>query len=513
LVEALPAPLREQAAEAMLRRAGTPGPAAEHVLQHLVGVWSDVDPHARSRIAVIAKGADDFYARQYRQFLNGTMGAFAATATQALIGAGGRPGSGGAWRLRAAYGALVEGHPDRPPILVLNPGAVAIAISVPRALIEGDAVGFSDWIAGRGAMPLAVTTAVDGRPTSARLPGTRARERANIGSVLETVDAAIRGGHLAVLALNPTDPDAMGLHITLYGLAGCDATTLQAEYGLPPEEIGTMVAAADREQQELVFLVGGTEEIFTQCSQNLFVKRAAVAGDPVATPTWDPTRPLAELIGAQFELFQTTSSAKGVPGCSPRNGDLGSVAAVVARDGHDVLLIPYHPGNFIHGHAAKLWTNPHGSIFVSDDHHYLRRVALRGPSQVLTPEAAELQYPKIVAAEIARTADAPGSRQPAYWFEQVVHEIVIESDPVGRMSLGEGRETCTISAAGKGRHGKKPAYFAADSLAAYDQELQHHREAAGRPTDPSGEQHRLWLADSAEQFVARREHLRGVQEG
>lgn len=510
LVGALPSALREQTAEAVLRRPGVPGPAAEHAFQHLVGAWSESDSRARSRIAVIAKGADDFYARQYRQFLNETMGAFAATATHAVLGAGGRPGSSGRRRGRAAYGAVVEGREGLLPILVLSGGAVAVVVAVPRVLSHDNVEGFHRWISQRGVMPPAIAAAVAGRLTPARQPATSAIERSNIGSVLAVMDAALSGERLAILALHPTDPDAMGLHITLYGVAGCDATTLKTEYGLPPEALTAMVAAADLEGEDLVFLVGGTEEIFTQCSQNLFAKRA-VEGDPAPPASrWDPTMPLADLIGAQFELFQVTVAANGLPGCSPRNGDLGSVAVVVSRDDRDVLLIPYHPGNFIHGHAAKLWTNPHGAILVNDDHCYQRRVVLCGPARILSPSAAHRLYPDIVAAEIARTADAPGSRQPAYWFEQQVGEIVIESDTVTRMTLDENRATCTISAAGKGKHGKKPAYFDADSLASYDRELQHHREAAGRPIDPSGDEHRLWLAAAAERFEERREHLRRV---
>ncbi|MCX6460349.1 MAG: hypothetical protein NTZ03_08555 [Actinobacteria bacterium] len=85
-VAALPPGEREQAAEQLLRRPGVPGPATEHALQHLVGVWNDSGDG--KRVDVIAKGATDFYAKQYRQYLNATMGAFAATATCALIGSG-----------------------------------------------------------------------------------------------------------------------------------------------------------------------------------------------------------------------------------------------------------------------------------------------------------------------------------------------------------------------------------------------------------------------------------------
>jgi hypothetical protein len=212
-------------------------------------------------------------------------------------------------------------------------------------------------------------------------------------------------------------------------------------------------------------------------------------------------------------MLQVTVSSTGLPGGSPRNGDAGSVAYVVERDGREVLLVPYHPGNFIHGHAAKLWSNPDGAMVIRDDHHHLRTVILHGPARVLDPGTAARRHGAIVDAEVARTASAPGDRRPAYWFEQEVARIVVETDPIPPMVLDPGRATCTISAAGQGRHGKKPTYFDAGSLDGYDMALQHHREAEGRPVDPTGAAHRAWVSASADQFEARRAHLRAVADG
>jgi hypothetical protein len=81
--------LREAAAELWLRRKGAPGPASEHVFQYqLSGRTRESDAHAHR--ATVAKGADMFYERQYRQYLNATMGVFAMTAKLALLGCGGR---------------------------------------------------------------------------------------------------------------------------------------------------------------------------------------------------------------------------------------------------------------------------------------------------------------------------------------------------------------------------------------------------------------------------------------
>lgn len=511
LIDALPTSVREPAAEAFLRRPGTPGPAAEHVLQHLVGTWTPSAAGKRSKVEVIAQGADDFYARQYRQRLNATMGAFAATASHALLGAGTTPHGSPTRRRRTARAAVVGGRPTIAPVLVLDERSVAIAIPVPRELVDGSGPAFDRWLAGAGPLPPGLRRAIDGRTVATRTRRSVGVERSSVGSALEVADAAIATGRLAVLALHPTDPDAMGLHITLYGVVGRDAAALAAEHGLGSGALTEMVDAAGSDGDALIFLVGATEEVFTQCSQNLFVKRPAGAAAPGRPEvTWSPSDPLADLVGTQFELLQVTVSSMGLPGGSPRNGDVGSVAYVIERDEREVLLIPYHPGNFIHGHAAKLWSNPNGAIVIRDDHRHLRTVILHGPARVLDPVAAARQHGTIVSAEIARTASAPGDRRPAYWFEQQVARIVVQTDPVPAMILDPGRATCTISAAGQGRHGKKPAYFDAGSLEAYDPTLQHHREAEGRPVDPTGTAHRAWVTASAAQLDARRTHLRTV---
>jgi hypothetical protein len=74
---------REAAAERWFRRAGVPGPANEHVFQYLLSKRTRGD----------TKGADLFYERQYRQYMNPTMGAYAATAALALLGCGGKHGA------------------------------------------------------------------------------------------------------------------------------------------------------------------------------------------------------------------------------------------------------------------------------------------------------------------------------------------------------------------------------------------------------------------------------------
>jgi hypothetical protein len=463
-------------------------------MQHIVGTWSEPGQGGRSRSDVIAKGADSFYAKQYRQFLSPTMGAFAATATHALAGAGTVPVEPSGER--EVRSAMVVRRPNLSPILVIDHQTVALAMTIPRKLVGADAIS---EIAGRH-----VTTAS---------PGARASERSRHASVLEVIDAAVASSRLAILALHPTDPDAMGLHLTLFGVERRDAAGLVEDHGLDPALMAPMVAAADADDDELVFLVGGTEEVFTQCSQNLFVKRRPREGEVTTTPVWSPDDLLRQLLKAQFELLQVTVSAGGLPGVSPRNGDAGSVAYVVSSGEHESLLIPYHPGNFIHGHAAKLWSNPRGAIVIYDDHTFHRSVTLRGPARVLSPAQARHEFPLTVEAEVNRASDVVGTvREPEYWFEQVVSEIIVETHELALMALDEVRPTCTISAAGQSAHGKKPAYFDAGVVAPYDQRLQHHREAQGRPSDPSGADHARWVAESAEQMRLRDAHLAGIAE-
>jgi len=389
------------------------------------------------------------------------------------------------------------GRPNLPPILVIDHQTVALVMTIPRRLIAVHTSQPSSEIAGR--------------PVTTASPGARARERSGDGSILEVIEAALTSSRLAILALHPTDPDAMGLHLTLFAVERRDAAGLVEDHGLDPARMASMVAAADADDDELVFLVGGTEEIFTQCSQNLFVKRRPREGEVIATSVWSPDDPVRRLVNAQFELFQVTVSASGLPGVSPRNGDVGSVAYLVSSGEYESLLIPYHPGNFIHGHAAKLWSNPRGAIVIYDDHTYLRSVTLRGPARVLSPAQARREFPLTVAAEVDRVNSVRGTaREPEYWFEHVIRDIIVETDELASMVLDEARPTCTISAAGKSAYGKKPAYFDAEGVAPYDQQLQHHREAQGRPRDPRGVHHARWEADSAEQIRLRTAHLASI---
>ena len=338
----------------------------------------------------------------------------------------------------------------------------------------------------------------------------KAFERDAVGATLEVVEALLENPRLALLALHPYDPDAMGLHITLYGVELLAPERLQPDYGLNAEVISPYIKAAQLSGHKLLFAVGGTEEVFTQCSQNLFVKRPVTADVVTATSTvvWTPSQPLEDLLQSQFELIQITVSASGLPGASPRNGDKGKAAFACMHKEKLHVLIPYHPGNYIHGHAAKLWSNPYGMLVISDDHATLSRVIISGASTTIDQQQVEKCFPEI-AAEVARQRGRTGKPVPVpeYWFLQEVSELICQRERLSANLLAPGRETCSISAGGQARHNKKPAYFAANNLPLYDREWQHEREAAGRPMDPKGVRILEWQTTVAEDLAARRAHL------
>lgn len=509
----LPPFWREKVAERFLRRSGTPAPAAEHVAQYLLSAAKSAHRGGQTNKATVAEGADIFYQRQYRQALNPTMGAFAMTATQALLAAGGEP-KGWMWgRRRTTSAALIEQLDSAAPILVIDPRTVAVPLWLPEPAGETELKAAKSWWSGRGPMPSSYRNLIQGTAVKCCDASVKAFEREAAGATLEVIGSLLENPRLALLALHPHDPDAMGLHITLYGVELVDAEKLRHDHGLRHEALAVYQDAARRNGRALLFAVGGSEEVFTQCSQNLFSKRPAPAEQRVAAMAqkWAPSQPLEDLIRAQFELFQTTVSSAGLPGASPRNGDKGKAAYVCRRKNKLFLLIPYHPGNFIHGHAAKLWSNPFGTLVVSDDHHSLSRVMIAGSCRTMTHGRVKMDFPE-AAAEVASQIGRTGKPipDPEYWFVQHVSQLMLQREPLKMNMLEPGRETCTISAGGQSRHGKKPAYFAADNLPAYDMGLQHEREAAGRPLDPSGASSHEWQAQVGDALTARLEHLRRV---
>src|SRR5208283_2929916 len=282
---------------------------------------------------------------------------------------------------------------------------VAVPLLLPPPVNQQDRTAIGRWLGGQDSMPLRYRELVAGEEVHCAEPHALARERGADGALLEVVDCAIRSKKLALLALHPHDPDAMGLHITLFAVEVLEPEFVEKEYGLAPDALIPWRKAAMREGRMLAFCVGATEEVFTQCSQNLFIKRPvpgsarkARAAQPNA---WNSALSLERLLAMQFETLQVTVSAGGVPGASPRNGDRGKAVFLGRRGRKAYLLIPYHPGNAVHGHAAKLWTNTYGTVVIFDDHSALIAVTVSGPSWVISHEKVMRDLP-MIAQEVAR---------------------------------------------------------------------------------------------------------------
>ncbi|MBG0791988.1 hypothetical protein IYY11_00500 [Methylocystis sp. H62] len=497
-----PPHLRETAAERWLRRVNAPGPAAEHVFQFLL---DDSE-------LTVTKGANNFYTRQYRQYLNATMGVFAMTAETALLGCAAEPDGFLFRRTRPVCAAMVEDVNSAPPILVLDHQSVAVPLLLPTPRGDDPTRAIDFWLAGRNDMPNSYKQLVAGDEIRCATPRARARRRSAVAALIELADAVRKTKRLAILALHPRDPDAMGLHITLFGVELINPDQLAHDYALDQDFIARWRDVAESTGRLLRFFVGGTEEVFTQCSQNLFVKRRAPrpsnalrAGWPDA---WNPGQPLEALIAKQFELFQVTASASGLPGVSPRNGRISKAAFVCHSHGGARLLIPYFTGNAVHGHAAKLWSNPSGAIVIWDDHTSLSATTISGRSHIASHEWVEKNHPEAAEKLTERKKRSGASAiAPVYWFVQEVAQIFQQDEPLARKALDPMRPTCSIHAAGHASHGKKPAYFAADTLPPYDQKWQHERELKGRPIDASGFERRHWERAVEPRLAARRRHL------
>jgi len=509
----LPPIWRERAAERFLRRPGGPAPAAEHVVQYLLSAERSKAATDAHQGAVVAKGADHFYERQYRQYFNPAMGAFAMTATMAALG-GGHPAKGRLWscRRKTCAAMLDADAAGGPPLIVIDAQTVGIPMLLPRPRDKSEGVAIARWLGGKGPMPGRYRDLVRGEEVPCWEAGARAYARSAQGALLELIDTVVYSRKLAVLALHPHDPDAMGLHVTLFDVRCLTRRFVEQDHGLCEGALEPWRCEAESRNALLLICVGATEEVFTQCSQNLFVRRPLPEPEArfrAAQPKgWCPALPLERLLDAQFEMFQVTVSASGLPGASPRNGDRGKTAFIERRNSKTYVLIPYHPGNAVHGHAAKLWSNPYGSLVIWDDTTTRAAVTISGPSRIVTHAAVKRDFPESAtqAATITRRNGSP-LPDPEYWFLQEVAQIALLRETLAPSALDPARPTCVINAGGHALFDKKPAYFAAGALPPYDMDLQHRREATGRPIDPSGAEHLRWKESVRDALLARLTHL------
>jgi hypothetical protein len=181
------------------------------------------------------------------------MGAFAMTATQALLASGGPSRGVLWWRRRKTSAAMLEESTGAPPILVIDRETVAVPLLLPRPSNQQEGVAIGRWLRGHGAMPLLYRELIAGEEVRCVEPHVRSRERGKDGALLEVVDCAIGSKRLALLALHPHDPDAMGLHITLFAVDVLEPERVETEYGLAPDTLDLWRKAAIRQSRILTF--------------------------------------------------------------------------------------------------------------------------------------------------------------------------------------------------------------------------------------------------------------------
>ena len=256
-VKCLPPAWREAAAERFLRRDEAPAPAAEHALHYLLSLERAKTQSDPRKGAVVARGADLFYEGQYRQFFNPTMGAFAMTADMAALGSG-HAAEGRLWSCRRkTCAAMLDGEgAGGPPIIVIDAETVATPLLLPAPRDPEEGIAVARWLAGGQTMPQPFRSLARGAVIPCFEPGARAFQRTAQGALLEVVDAVVQSRKLAILALNPCDPDAMGLHVTLFDARCLTAGLLERDHGLPKEALASSREAAAARGALLIFCVG-----------------------------------------------------------------------------------------------------------------------------------------------------------------------------------------------------------------------------------------------------------------
>ena len=152
-LESAPRHWRDGIAELCLRREGAPGPASEHVFQYLLDAKNHDGRVRGDGDATVAKGADIFYERQYRQYLNVAMGVFAMTAKLALLGCGGVPRHFLWSRRRSVYTAMIGEADGAPPIIILDHQTAAVPVLLPIPADAEEEAAIDQWLGGVAPMP------------------------------------------------------------------------------------------------------------------------------------------------------------------------------------------------------------------------------------------------------------------------------------------------------------------------------------------------------------------------
>ena len=216
------------------------------------------------------------------------MGAFAMTAMQALLPSGGPPRGHLWWHRRQTCAAIVEERAGAPPIIVIDRETVALPLLLPRPNNRREWAAIGRWLTGGGGMPSRYQELVAGEDVHCAEPRARACERGADGALLEVVDCAIRTKKLALLALHPHDPDAMGLHITLLAVEVLEPAVVEKEYGLARNALNPWRKAASSEGRMLAFCVGTLKK-----------------SSPSARKICSSSSPCVALRGERLRLIQT----------------------------------------------------------------------------------------------------------------------------------------------------------------------------------------------------------------
>ena len=130
--------------------------------------------------------------------------------------------------------------------MVIDQEIVALPLLLPRLDNQEKPKAIENWLGGHAGMPLTYRKLVEGEAVPCAVPHASARERTANGAVLEVINFAIHTKKLAMLALHPHDPDAMGLHITLFAVEVVEPERLQQDYGLAANALGLWQEAALR---------------------------------------------------------------------------------------------------------------------------------------------------------------------------------------------------------------------------------------------------------------------------
>ena len=220
----------------------------------------------------------------------------------------------------------------------------------------------------------------------------------------------------------------------------------------------------------LIFCVGATEEVFTQCSQNLFIKRALPEAEARRRAARPPSPTAARRADRRAIRVVSDHRFRHWPSrrIATQRRSWQDRFRRAAR-GPDIRADPVSSGQFRAWSRRKALVQSYGSLLVHDDTETGAAVTISGACSILTHLDALRAFPGS-AEKVATIKNRKGSPMPdpEYWFAQVVEEILMQRGTLPPYALDPARPTCAIHSGGHALFDKKPAYFAAGSLPTYD---------------------------------------------